>query len=139
MSLVAPDLRGARVVDLFAGTGALGLEALSRGATEVTFVEIGAASLAALRENLAALGNPPGAIVRRVDARRFVERLEPGAYDLAFADPPWSMDHAAAIVARFATVPFAHTLVVEHAATEALPGHQTRRYGDTALTICRAP
>jgi len=139
MSLVGPALPGATVLDLFAGSGALGLEALSRGASAVTFVEIGSPSLAALRANLEALGNPQGATVRRVDARRLVEQLPPGAYDLVFADPPWTVEHAAALVARFMEVPFAGILVVEHPVTLALPGHDTRQYGDTALTICRAP
>lgn len=139
MSLVGPELAGATVVDLFAGSGALGLEALSRGAAAVTFVEIGTASLAALRQNLESLGNPPAATVRRQDARRMVEQLPPGAFDLAFADPPWSVDHAEALVARFREVPFATLLVVEHAATTAVSGDETRRYGDTALTLCRAP
>lgn len=139
MNLVGPAIPGATVLDLYAGSGALGLEALSRGASEVTFVEIGTESLAALRKNLEALGNPTTAQVRRLDARRLVEKLDPGAYDLVFADPPWALDHAAAIVSRFEVVPFAGILVVEHPATVALPGHETRRYGDTALTICRAP
>ncbi|MDZ4675092.1 MAG: 16S rRNA (guanine(966)-N(2))-methyltransferase RsmD [Gemmatimonadota bacterium] len=139
MNLVRSALPGATVLDLFAGSGALGLEALSRGAAAVTFVEIGTESLLALRKNLETLGNPAAATVRRVDARRLVDSLEPGAFDLVFADPPWAMDHAAAIVSRFEAVPFADILVVEHPATVKLPGHETRRYGDTALTICRAP
>lgn len=139
MSLVGPALPGATVLDLFAGSGALGLEALSRGAAAVTFVEIGSPSLAALRANLLALGNPEGTTVRRVEARRLVEKLEPGEFDLVFADPPWTVPHAAALVARFEAVPFARILVVEHPATLVLPGHETRRYGDTALTLCRAP
>lgn len=139
MSLVAPELHGATVLDLFAGSGALGLEALSRGAAAVTFVEIGTPSLAALRENLTALGHPPAATVRRQDARRLVAQLAAGAFDLAFADPPWTADHAQALVARFREVPFATLLVVEHAATTTVAGDETRRYGDTALTLCRAP
>lgn len=139
MNLVRSEIPGATVLDLFAGSGALGLEALSRGAAAATFVEIGAESLAALRQNLESLGQPAGATVRRVDARRLVAKLEPGAYDLVFADPPWTLDHAAAIVSRFEAVPFCRVLVVEHPATRSLPGHETRRYGDTALTICRAP
>jgi len=139
MSIVAPDLPGAQVVDLFAGSGALGLEALSRGARHVTFVEIGRASLAALAANLTALGAGDRAEVRRVDAARFVERLGPGAFDLALADPPWTIDYAAPLVARFREVPFARLLVVEHAAATPVSGDETRRYGDTALTFCRAP
>jgi len=139
MSIVAPELADASIVDLFAGSGALGLEALSRGAARATFVDIGTASLGALRANIEAVGAGPQATVRRVDAIRFVQGLEPRAFDLAFADPPWSVDHAAALVARFREVPFAGLLVVEHAAAVAVAGDETRRYGDTALTFCWAP
>ena len=83
MSIVAPELPGARVADLFAGSGALGLEALSRGAVSADFVELAAGSLDALRANIAALGaGPTGRRVHRGDALRFAERLAPGAYDL---------------------------------------------------------
>lgn len=139
MSILGPELRDARVLDLYAGSGALGLEALSRGAAHVTFVELAPASLAALRANLDALGAGAKATVRRADARRFVERLAPGAYDLVFADPPWSLDLAAPLAARFGAVPFARWLVVEHPATCHLAGGETRRYGDTALTFFQAP
>ena len=139
MSIVAAELSGAVVVDLYAGSGALGLEALSRGAAHVTFVDINPASLAALTANLTALGATDQATVRRADADRFVARLEPGRFDLAFADPPWSSDAAGRLVARFRAVPFARLLVVEHAASDALSGDESRRYGDTALTFCRAP
>ena len=139
MSILGPELRGARVLDLCAGSGALGLEALSRGAAHATFVELALASLAALRANLDALGAGPRATVRRADARRFVERLEAGAFDLAVADPPWSSELAAEILARFRLVPFARRLVVEHSASVHLEGDDTRRYGDTALTLAHAP
>ena len=86
MSIVHPQLPGARVVDLFAGSGALGLEALSRGASHCDFVEIAARSRAALRANIDKLGAGDVAHIIRADALKFVERLEPDAYDIAFAD-----------------------------------------------------
>lgn len=138
MNIVAAELPGATVLDLFAGSGALGLEALSRGAEHATFVEISPASLAALSGNVGALGAEARANVRRADALRFVERLEAGAFDLAFADPPWTSEAAGALVATFRSVPFAGLLVVEHAASVLVAGDETRRYGDTALTFCRA-
>lgn len=138
MSIVGAELPGATVLDLFAGSGALGLEALSRGAEHATFVELAPASLAALSANLTALGAGARATVRRADALRFAARLEAGSYALAFADPPWSTGAAAALVATFRAVPFAGLLVVEHAASVALDGDETRRYGETALTFCRA-
>lgn len=139
MSIMAPELPGAHVLDLFAGSGALGLEALSRGAASVTFVELSPASLRALRANIDHLGAGERATVRRADARRFVERLPAAAFDLAFADPPWSLDLAAPLLTRFREVPFARWLVVEHPAAVHLEGDETRRYGDTALTLVQAP
>jgi 16S rRNA (guanine966-N2)-methyltransferase len=138
-SILAPDLPGARVLDLFAGSGALGLEALSRGAQHVDFVEISKPSLDALRGNVAALEAEERVQVHRGDALRFVARLGPRAYDVAVADPPYSTDQAARLVALFRERPFAAILGVEHRAKEPLPGDDTRRYGDVALTFCFAP
>lgn len=139
MSILAPDLSGARVADLYAGSGALGLEALSRGARSVDFVELAPGSLAALRANIAALGVGADARVHRADALRYAGRLEPGAYDLVFADPPYGTDAAERLVALFRRRPFARILSVEHRADVVVPGDDTRRYGDTALTFCHAP
>jgi 16S rRNA (guanine966-N2)-methyltransferase len=139
MSIIAPELPGARVADLFAGSGALGLEALSRGAASAEFVELAAGSLEALRANIANLGLTADATVHRADALRFAERLAPGSYDLVFADPPYSTDAAERLAALFRRSPFARILSVEHRADLTLPGDDTRRYGDTALTFFRAP
>jgi 16S rRNA (guanine966-N2)-methyltransferase len=139
MSILAAELPGARVLDLFAGSGALGLEALSRGAASADFVEISPRSLAALRTNLEALGASGRAVVHRADALRFVHGLSADAYDLAFADPPYSTGHALRLASAFQTAPFARILSIEHSANEILPGGQARRYGDTALTFFRAP
>jgi 16S rRNA (guanine966-N2)-methyltransferase len=139
MSILAEAVPGARVVDLYAGSGALGLEALSRGAASVDFVELNPPSLRALEANIAALGVGDRARVHRGDALRFAEQLEPGAYDVAFADPPYTRDDAARLVALFRRTPFARILSVEHRAGDRLAGDSTRRYGDTALTFCHAP
>ena len=139
MSILAPVLPGARVLDLFAGSGALGLEALSRGAAHAEFVELGAASLAALRANIAALGVADRATVHRGDAMRHVRGLAAGAVDVAMADPPYGGTRAAELVAAFRETPFAAILSIEHEATTVLPGDDTRRYGDTAITFCHAP
>jgi 16S rRNA (guanine966-N2)-methyltransferase len=139
MSILGDALEGARVLDLFAGSGALGLEALSRGAVSAEFVEMHQASLEALRANVAALGVEDRATVRRGDAIRFVEKLAAGAYDVAFADPPYAIDYAPRLVAHFRRVPFARILCVEHGAGVAVDGDDTRRYGDTAITFCYAP
>jgi 16S rRNA (guanine966-N2)-methyltransferase len=138
MSILAAELPGARVLDLFAGSGALGLEALSRGATHATFVELAPASLDALRGNIEALGVGERVTVRRGDALRFAQGLVAGEYDVAFADPPYNADAADRLVALFRATPFARILSVEHPADRRVEGDQTRRYGDTAVTFCRA-
>ena len=80
------DVSGARVVDLYAGSGALGIEALSRGAESALFVERDQQALAALHRNLEAVG--ANAEVRRQDVLRFLTRPE-GTFDLVFCDPPY--------------------------------------------------
>jgi 16S rRNA (guanine966-N2)-methyltransferase len=136
MSVVQPWLPGARVLDLFAGSGALGLEALSRGAAQADFVEQAGPSLRALRDNIAALDAGDRARVHRADAGRAVARLARGAYAVAFADPPYGRGLAASVAARWLEVPFATILGVEHSAREVMPaGGETRRYGSTALTL----
>ena len=139
MSILADRIPGARVLDLFAGSGALGLEAVSRGAASATLVELAPGSLEAIRRNVEALAVADRITVRRGDAMRLVSRLGPGAFDIALADPPYSAPFAERLVAAFRAVPFAAVLAVEHAATQDPGGDDTRRYGDIALTFCYAP
>ena len=139
MSIIGAEIVGARVLDLFAGSGALGLESLSRGAAVAEFVEISARSLTALRENAATLGAGERAIIHRGEAVKFVSALGAGAFDVAFADPPYRLGLGAAIVERWRAVPFAGLLSVEHAMDEEMPdGGATRRYGSTGITFYRA-
>jgi len=136
MSIVNPLIPGAKVVDLFAGSGALGLEALSRGAAFCDFVDAGAPSLAAVRENATALGAMPLLALHKGDALAFARRLDAGAYDLAFADPPYNLGLAARLAELWLQRPFAHVLGVEHNVHEEIPaGGETRRYGQTAVTL----
>ncbi len=138
MSILHGELEDALVLDLCAGSGALGLEALSRGAAHVDFVEQAPASLRVLERNIALLGAGDRSRVIRADAVRHVAGLASGAYDVAFADPPYADPTAAAIADQWQRVPFAHVLGIEHAASDTLPGGaDTRRYGDTALTFFR--
>ena len=139
MSILGEELSGARVLDLFAGSGALGLEALSRGAESATFVELNPPSLRALDENIANLGAESAATVHRGDAMRYAGRLPEGAFDIVFADPPYTIDYAARLVALFRSHPFGRILSVEHPSSLELRGDGTRRYGDTAITFCYAP
>jgi len=136
MSAAGPDLPGARVLDLFAGSGALGLEALSRGAAGAVFVERGREALRALRDNVATLGAEDECTIVSDDVFRFLSR-DFERFDIAFADPPYGTGDARALVERYLARPFAGTLWLEHAWREVLPlppDARTRRYGDTALT-----
>ena len=138
MSILADRLPGARVVDLFAGSGAMGLEALSRGAAACDFVELSPASLAALHRNIAALG-AQNARVHRADALRYAAKLEPLAFDVAFADPPYTTSHASRIAALFRERPFARILGVEHDRHEDVGPGDHRRYGMIVLTFLEVP
>lgn len=140
MSIVLPDLANARVLDLFAGSGALGIEALSRGAREVEFVELAARSLAALRDNIRLVGADAETMVHRGDALRFASALGPLAFDIAFADPPYRLGLAEQIAELWLTTPFARVLGIEHEKSVQLPEPGDRRvYGDTVVTFYRSP
>jgi 16S rRNA (guanine966-N2)-methyltransferase len=136
MSIIQSRLPGATVLDLFAGSGALGLEALSRGAASAVFVEIAPASLRVLGDNIDALGAGELATVRRVDALRFAASLPAHAFDVAFADPPYGHGAAAQLAELWQATPFAHLLGIEHRSGERMPtGGDSRRYGSTVLTF----
>lgn len=138
LDLLAADLKDASMLDLFAGTGALGLEALSRGARRCDFVETRPASLHALKANIVKLRMKERTRVFKKDAVPFAAGLSEGAYDLAFADPPYGsrmLDH---VITSWTATRFAKILAVEHAATHALPEGALRRvFEDTAVTIYR--
>jgi 16S rRNA (guanine966-N2)-methyltransferase len=141
MSIIHMELPGARVLDLFAGTGALGLEALSRGAASADFVDDSARTISVLNANIVALGASPRAAVHQYDVLKFIGKLErfgAGAYDIAFADPPWRTNLALAVANLWLEHPFAKVLGVEHEAKTVLPGSDdVRRYGDTAVSFFR--
>jgi 16S rRNA (guanine966-N2)-methyltransferase len=134
-NILGPRLRGTRVLDLFAGSGALGLEALSRGAAAVDFVEVSNKSADTIRANAEKLGVEERVRVYRGDALRFAGRLEEGAYDVALADPPYTTDLALKLLEIFRSCPFAGVLGIEHSVNLDCPGDDTRRYGDVALTF----
>lgn len=143
MSIVQFDVPDARVLDLFSGSGALGLEALSRGARHVDFVENNPESLKALRANITLLNAQESCSVYEEDAVAFVQKLNPQAYDLAFADPPYDTGAAEAVARGWLERPFASLLGVEHSSRETLPeggrGGSTRKYGITRVTFYRCP
>jgi 16S rRNA (guanine966-N2)-methyltransferase len=144
----AGRVSGACVLDLYAGTGALGLEALSRGASRATLVESSREALAAARGNVASLGMQDRARVLAADVRDAIRRgMGDGPFDLVLADPPWALvDSGEAVrlledLARSSLLSEDALVVLEHSARtpspeiEGLVNDQSRRYGDTALTF----
>ena len=139
MKLLRNDLEGARVLDLFAGTGALGLEALSRGAKYVDFVEFRPASLHALQANIKALRVMEKTRVYKKDALPFADILPPDRYDVAFADPPYESRMLDRLIERWQRAPWSRILVAEHATTHQLPRAASHaRFEETAISVYRA-
>ncbi len=135
---LAPDLPGARVLDLYAGTGALGLEALSRGARTCDFVEFRPTSLTALRANVARLKLRERTRVWVRDALPFAAALPEGRYDVAFVDPPYESRQLDRVVDHWVAGRFARVLAAEHARAHPLPAGAARlEFGDTAVTVYR--
>ncbi len=147
-SILSPHIQGARFLDLCAGTGAVGIEALSRGADHATFVEPDAAALKLLETNLARCGMLQAADVHPCTAERF---LRSGAsltrpYDVVFADPPYAQrEHGAALLAALGStsaIADGAVIVLEHATKTEVPQRVGRlekvrayRYGDTSLAL----
>lgn len=148
-NILAPWVPGARVLDLFAGTGALGIEALSRGAQEAVFVEREPRAAAVVRANLRHTGLESLAEVRLADAVREVQRLarQGRQFDLVFMDPPYGQGLAQAALAALGAAGLVAPdgwVVVEHGVREEMPKRaenlaqvRTVRYGDTVLTFFR--
>ena len=143
------DPEGVAVLDLYAGTGALGIEALSRGAVRVTFVECTARCARVLRQNLEALGLAGRCEVVVEEALRALSRLgEQGRrFDLVLLDPPYASDEASgalAALARSELLPEGAMVVLESsrrrppAVVDGLEVIDERRYGDTLITRFRA-
>lgn len=135
-------LQGAHVVDVFAGTGAMGLEALSRGAAQVTFVEREPAALVLIRRNIAHLGAEDRAIVLSADARALPKAAT--AHTLAFLDPPYGQDAAGpalTALARQGWLAPGALVCLETDVGETVPtvadytAIDRRAYGRTAVTL----
>ena len=135
-----------RTLDLYAGSGALGIEALSRGAASCDFVEKDARACASIRQNLSKTGFEGQGEVLCLPVERALPRLE-GPYTLVLADPPYALEATATLellAERGLVVAGSTTLVLEHSSRRAPPeelgGLQlswTRRYGDTQVSIYR--
>lgn len=154
-NLVGERVTGARMLDLFAGSGALGIEALSRGAAHVTFVDRSGFCIQAIRANLENLGfstlDPSPFTLHRADALAAIRRLERqrACFDLIFLDPPYGgrlARNSLIALGRYAILTPLGLLVAEHDWRDSLPPEikgaagrlvrrQEKRYGDTALTF----
>jgi len=150
MDTLAPRLMGARVLDLFAGAGSVGLEALSRGAAYVTFVERDARAFAALEDNVKALGVEALTRRLRLDVHRALARLaaQGERFGIVFLDPPYEPDLVTDTLTRLDAGLLAApgALVIAQHFTKrpppksvgALTTFRTRRFGETTLTFFRA-
>ena len=131
-------IAGATVLDLFAGTGALGIEALSRGATSATFVDADARAVAAIKANLEATGMAERAKVVQADVVRYLSERSPASVDIAFADPPYAFDGWP----RLLEVLPARLVAIEARSHIDLPRGwhplRSKRYGDTVVTLARS-
>lgn len=147
-SILGDRVAGARVLDLYAGAGTLGLEALSRGAARADFVEANRVHAAFIRENLEHMGFADRAGVFCQDVRRFVAQRRPGGYDVAFVDPPYGageLRHLLPALWDAHIMAPSGIIVVEHAqrpgGPPAGPWHtgRTYTYGKTAITLLHPP
>jgi 16S rRNA (guanine966-N2)-methyltransferase len=145
-NILAPAIEGARVLDGYAGTGAVGIEAISRGAAHVTFVERDRRAQALIAENLSACGVRDGYVIIRAGIDRAVTDLAPASFDLVLLDPPYDAQ-LEPIVGRVARLLAANgALVLEHARRQASPASaggltRTREVtsGDSALAFYSCP
>jgi 16S rRNA (guanine966-N2)-methyltransferase len=151
-SSIEPWIRDARVLDLYAGTGAVGIEALSRGAEHATFVDRAPAAIAAVRDNLRRAALEDRGAVRRSDVRRFLERAQEHGqgFDLVFLDPPYDagaaeLDPVLAALDESSLLREGFTVILSRgsrSSTDVIPLHWdvARRlsYGDSVVTLFRS-
>jgi 16S rRNA (guanine966-N2)-methyltransferase len=141
-AILGDRVRDARVLDLYAGSGALGIEALSRGAVDALFVERDRAAAAVIRANLGHTRLAEGGRVVIAEVERFLASAPDGAYDLAFLDPPYTL-HAILppLEALLPWLPVGATVVVKHFWRTVVPEPpglmivRRRRFGETALSF----
>jgi 16S rRNA (guanine966-N2)-methyltransferase len=143
--ILGASVEGARVLDLFAGTGALGIEALSRGAPEAVFVDSSREACGVILANLQASGMRPKGVVRRGDAGRFLARKASEPFDLAFLDPPYGrgLRFVAQILGKLGSggwIRTGGTIVVEAASgsvdwPEGFRETRVKRFGRTQVSM----
>jgi 16S rRNA (guanine966-N2)-methyltransferase len=147
-NILAPRIAGARVLDGYAGTGAVGIEAISRGAASVTFVENDRRAAALIAENLAHCGVENGYAIIRAEVERAIDQLDAAAFgpyelfDIVWLDPPYEQPPEAVIEAASVLIAPGGLLIIEHAHRRQVPdtaGRLTRvrqvRSGDSTLSF----
>jgi 16S rRNA (guanine966-N2)-methyltransferase len=144
-NIISAEIEGARVLDLFCGTGSLGLEALSRGATEVTFVEKNRKSIVITEQNLAKLKIENGYSIVTKDVLSFLKSYQGEPFDLVFADPPFTeeMAHDVMLAADVSKIFADHTLMmIESGRREKIDSdyqnltrYDVREFGDKFLSF----
>lgn len=141
---IVGDVEGGHVLDLFAGSGAVGIEALSRGAVHATFVDAGKPAITAIRNNLRELALAPRASVLALDAVAAARQVPAQPWRLVFVDPPYASDLAVRAVTALPAAALApgSVIVIEHDRRGAPPEAigtllrtDHRRYGDTHLSL----
>ena len=143
-SILGDGVRGARVLDAAAGSGALGFEALSRGAREVVFVEADRQVARILEKNASTVGMSDRVRVVEREVAVFVRVDRPAGFDLVFFDPPWANPVDTELAGLWSAVARGGTFVVERGSDgEAWPGApavpEVRKYGTTTLFLYRKP
>jgi 16S rRNA (guanine966-N2)-methyltransferase len=138
LDALEPHVAGARVLDLFAGTGALGLEAISRGSASADFVETRPSSLHALRANVALFRVRDRTRIFKRDALPFAGALGEDAYDIVFVDPPYGSRMLDRVLDDWRARRFSPVIAVEHAASHELPRPDRRlEFDETVVAIYR--
>jgi 16S rRNA (guanine966-N2)-methyltransferase len=140
---IASDIPGAHVLDVFAGTGAIGLEALSRGASDVTFVERDRIALKVLASNIALLSVQNQATIIRTSLSNWLDTSTPPEYDLIFADPPYHDSQFSTVSRLFGLLKPGGLMVLSHPGRGEIPTKtgvvvvDNRSYGNAFLTFYR--
>lgn len=146
-SMIGPYFDGGAVLDLFAGTGGLGIEALSRGMERAVFIDMESKSIETVKTNLKSTGFESNAEIYRNDAGRAIKALEKrkSIFDLVFLDPPYRMKNGDALMTEMATRGLLNAgalLVLEYESSYSYPEEisgfdhlRTAKYGETAVSI----
>ncbi len=146
-SIIGSHITDARVADLYAGTGAIGIEALSRGAHHVSFIDSNQKALALLQKNLDLCQLTSQVSIHRTAVERFLHQgAQPHfTYDVLFADPPYSLDVSTELLPSIASSDTIHAqslVILEHSSKAVIPQslapltlHRQYRYGDTTLSV----